>query len=59
MKDPLIRAQSIIYPSPTRMPNENAYEGHVLKLPNMDSQERRIRTTMPSLFDYDPNRLYK
>jgi len=59
--DRVSKAQSIIFPGPTRMPSDNVLEGRVQRLPNMDEQERPMSTYMPRIseLDFDMNRQYR
>ncbi len=56
--DRVIKAQSIVSPSPTCNISDYSYKGRIQKLPNMDDQESDMNSYIPRMreLDYDLNR---
>lgn len=59
--DRVVKAQTIVYPGPTRMPSDNVYKGRIQKLPNMDDQESDMNSYIPKIkeLDFDRSRQYR
>lgn len=59
--DRVIKAQSIIYPGPTRYPSDYSIQGRTLKLPTADEQDdgRNRHIPVMSELDFDRSRQYR